>query len=507
MWRSGVKQLPNCKVSLLQPLKRNAGLSTSAINYNMNASNEPVVLYQVKDTARLVVLNRPEKLNALNTLMCKSMFDTLNEYSKSDLINLVIIKSSNAPRSLCAGGDVAQVAKTNLEGNFKASTDVFTAEYSLNYLLATFNKPIVSFMDGITMGGGVGVSIHSPFRVASEFTKWAMPEMDIGFFPDVGTTFALPRILTLANSNSQMALYLCLTGDVISGEDAYILGLASHYVSHDNLARLETRLGEINVFHQRKHTNASRYSGEEGVALYDMINDSIKEYSEPRFPSDYKFRFSDDQLIVIERCFNINNITSIEDVLHNLKAFDNGSIEAKKFATQLEEKLRTKSITSMDVAIKLIQENSKDHIESALRRDLYVAGNMCYDQSGLSEFSNATKFKLLDKGKTPYEWKHNTPLNKIELNSLFSTKPSIPLSLWSNNINVTWKDYPYHLKYQLPTEQTIETYINENLKGSKNLEQDTINYFLNYNKDTKDKLGVKLLCNSILRRKFQSNSQ
>ncbi|CAL9735312.1 small ribosomal subunit protein mS47 [Monosporozyma servazzii] len=499
MWRSSVKKLPNYKASLLQPLKRQAGLSTTTINSNMNAANEPAVLYQVKDTARLVVLNRPEKLNALNSPMCKSMFDTLNEYSKSDLINLIIIKSSNAPRSLCAGGDVATVAKSNLAGNFKESTDVFTAEYSLNYLLATFNKPIVSFMDGITMGGGVGVSIHSPFRVASEFTKWAMPEMDIGFFPDVGTTFALPRILTLANSNSQMALYICLTGDVFSGEDAYILGLASHYVSHDNMARLETRLGEINSFHRD-----SRYSENQGGALYDMINDSIEEYSEPRFPSDYKFKFSDDQLAVIEKCFNIDNITSIEDILHNLKTFDNGSVEAKKFATQVEEKLRTKSLTSMDVAIKSIQENSKDHIESALRRDLYVAGNMCYDQSGISEFSNAAKFKLVDKGKTPYSWKHTTPLNKSELNSLFSTKPSIPLSLWSNNINVTWKHYPHHLKYQLPTERIIEAYINRTLKDSKNLEQDTINYFLNYKESTKDKLGVKLLCHNVLRRKFQN---
>ena len=473
----------------------------TAGSINMNAANEPLVIYQVKGTARLVVLNRPEKLNALNTPMCKSMFDTLNKYSKSDLINLIIVKSSNSPRSLCAGGDVAQVAKNNLDGRFKDSTDLFTAEYSLDYLLATFNKPIVSIMDGITMGGGVGLSIHSPFRVATEYTKWAMPEMDIGFFPDVGVTFALPRILTLANSNSQMALYLCLTGDVIGGEDAYILGLASHYVSHDNLARLENRLGEIDVFQRNMNIDEGN-TKDHTETIYNMINDTIKEYSEDRFPDGYKFKFSDDQLDVIERCFNLDNITSVEDIFHNLRTFENGSIESRRFATEVETKLRKKSLTSMDIAIKLIQENSKDHIESALRRDLYIAGNMCYDQTGMSEFSNATKHKLLDKIRTPYPWKQTKPLTKLQVNSFFSTKPSIPLNLWSNNINVTWKNYPYHLKYQLPTEKFIKEYIGKNLKGSDNLEQATINYFLNYNRFTKDKLGVKLLCQNVIRRKF-----
>lgn len=505
MWRSTVRQLPYWKSSILQPLRRQINISSNT-RINMNTANEPLVTYQVKDTARLIVLNRPEKLNALNTPMCKSMFDTLNEYSKSDLINLIIVKSSNSPRSLCAGGDVAQVAQNNLVGKFKDSTDTFTAEYSLNYLLATFNKPIVSIMDGITMGGGVGISIHSPFRISSEYTKWAMPEMDIGFFPDVGATFALPRILTLANSNSQMALYLCLTGDVIGGEDAYILGLASHYVSHDNLARLESRLGEINVFQRGKNADEG-YSKDHNEMIYNMINDTIEEYSENRFPNGYKFKFNDDQLDVIEKCFNIDNITSVENIFHNLRTFENGSIESRKFATEVEEKLKNKSLTSMDIAIKLIQENSKDHIESALRRDLYVAGNMCHDQSGISEFSNATKYKLLDKIKTPYPWKQTKPLTKLQLNSFFSMKPSIPLNLWSNNINVTWKNYPYHLKYQLPTEQFIEEYIEKNLKGSNNLEQDTINYFLNYNRFTQDKLGIKLLCQNVIRRKFGNQSK
>lgn len=505
MWRYGVRKLPKLPSELLKPVARQAGMATSI--GNLNLEGDPLVQYQVKDTARLVILNRPEKLNALNTQMCQSMFDTINEYSKSDLINLVIIKSSNAPRSLCAGGDVAIVAVNNLAGKFEDSIKVFTAEYSLNYLLATFNKPIVTFMDGITMGGGVGVSIHSPFRIATEHTKWAMPEMDIGFFPDVGTTFALSRILTLANNNSQMALYLSLTGDVIGGEDAYILGLASHYVSHANISRLETRLGEVDVFRGNKgkiNDETIRILEDQNrvTSLYDMIDDSIKEYAEPRFPKDYKFKFDHDQLTVIERCFNINSISNIEDIFHNLKTFENGSIEARKFAISLERKLRSKSLTSMEVAIKLIKDNSEDHIEAALRRDLCVAINMCYNETGISEFSKATKFKLIDKAKTPYLWKQERPLTATELNSLFSIKTPHPISLWENNINVTWKRYPYHLKYQLPTEAKIMEYITENIKDANNMERDTINHFLNYNKYTMDKLGIKIICQKVIERNF-----
>ena len=164
----------------------------------LNSAADPPVLFTVQDTARVITLNRPKKLNALNTEMSESVFKTLNEYAKSGTTNLVILKSSNHPRSFCAGGDVAAVAAYNLNKEFSKSIELFTHEYSLDFQLATYLKPIVTFMDGITMGGGVGLSIHTPFRIATENTKWAMPEMDIGFFPDVGSTFALPRVITLS---------------------------------------------------------------------------------------------------------------------------------------------------------------------------------------------------------------------------------------------------------------------------------------------------------------------
>lgn len=467
--------------------------------------NKPV-LYNVHDTARVVTLNRSKKLNALNSEMCESLFSTLNEYAKSDCAHLVLVKSSNQPRSFCAGGDVSFVAENNVNGKAEESSQLFTAEYSLNFQMATYLKPIVTFMDGITMGGGVGLSIHTPFRVATENTKWAMPEMDIGLFPDVGTTFAMPRLITLANDNAQMALYLALTGDVISGEDAYLLGLASHYVKHDSLAELEARLAELKTL---EDSNASDES------FFGVVHNAIEEYAS-QLPKDHRFQYSNEKLNVIESCFDIGKVTSIKQVLQNLdEVFANtaaASPEAKQFASEVKAKLLTKSPTSMQVALRLLQENSRDNIESALRRDLYTATNFCMAAKNPElgvEFSEATIHKLIKKQKTPYQWKTKIEeLSPSLITSLVSPKPSMPVSLWRNSANITWKQYPHHLKYQLPTENAIMRYITGQDRSNNSLSitrDEVISHFTNFNPTTRGKIGVDKLCRMVIQRKCISD--
>lgn len=475
----------------------------SSLNKVMSTESELPVLFNVKDTGRIISLNRPFNLNALNEEMCSVMFDTLNEYSKSNISKLIIIKSTNSPRAFCAGGDVKQVAKNNLSGKILASINFFQKEYSLNYLLATYDKPVIAFMDGITMGGGVGLSIHSPFRVATANTKWAMPEMDIGFFPDIGATFALPKLITIGNINCQMALYLCLSGEVLSGEDAYLLGLASHYVSVENLNSLEERLAEI-IVPSIYQSNPSRKSinDEEKVKFFDMVNGALNEFTETKFPKDFKFSFDDDKLNVIEKCFNINEIESVNDIIQKLYSYEGDSITSKNFAILTKNKLLAKSFTSMNVAINLMKKNKDDHIESALRRDLITAKNMCLKENHLSEFSLATEHKLIKKIKTPYPWKLNEEalqkhhiimdiVNK-EMSEKFKNIDIIP-----NYNNITWTQYPFHLKYQMPTEKAVQKYLKNYPDQNKN---EIINYFYNINDDTEHKLGIKLMVERILER-------
>lgn len=131
------------------------------------------------------------------------------------MISAVIMKGAGE-KALCAGGDVAALAQWNQEGpeGVQRSKDYFALEYQLDHVIATYAKPYISFMDGITMGGGVGLSVHAPFRIATERTLFAMPETTIGFFPEVGGSFFLPRL------DGFLGKYLALTSERLKGVQA-----------------------------------------------------------------------------------------------------------------------------------------------------------------------------------------------------------------------------------------------------------------------------------------------
>lgn len=150
---------------------------------------------------------------------------------------MVVMKG--AGRAFCAGGDVAALAKLNGEGKQgqQASKDYFALEYKLDHYIATYPKPYVAFMDGITMGGGVGLSVHAPFRIATENTVFAMPETTIGFFPDVGASFFLPRM------DGQIGTYLALTSEQLKGVNVLYVQSCIHWPSqHTNIPSATTAL-------------------------------------------------------------------------------------------------------------------------------------------------------------------------------------------------------------------------------------------------------------------------
>ncbi|CAR22105.1 3-hydroxyisobutyryl-CoA hydrolase, mitochondrial [Lachancea thermotolerans] len=445
------------------------------------------VKFGSKGVSRVVTLSRPEKLNALSDQMCRKMIPTLQEYAKSETNNIVVIGSANAPRSLCSGGDVATVALQNIAGKRDLSLEFFRNEYSLNLLLATYNKPVVVLMDGITMGGGVGLATHVPFRIATENTRWCMPEMDIGFFPDVGTTFSLPQLTTVGGTKGQLALYLCLTGDLLSGIDVYMAGLASHYVPSHNLVDLQARLGELPV------TNSEE--------MWQITGNAIEEFS-VGIPEDYNFKYSNAQLDVIESCFDIGHgwkgiNTALEKVVNSSSA----SPEEKEFARLTLQKLGTKSPVSVQVAIEQFRRNSQTDVESALKQDLVTASNMCEDPA--SEFSQATKHKLVDKSKSAFPWT-KTSLTLEELSRLVSPRASASVSLQKFDKAVTWKKYPYHSQFMLPTEQNFKDYITGNDNSGRSLaanQAEVVKYFSQYNSSSKGKTGIEYLCNLVCSRK------
>ena len=190
-------------------------VQTEATPRELPGDDPDDVLFNSHFGVRTIELNRPKKLNSLDGSMCRKIIPRLLEWEKSDMISAVIMKGAGE-KALCAGGDVAALAHWNQEGEAgrQRSIDYFALEYKLDHLIATYTKPYISFMDGITMGGGVGLSAHAPFRIATERTVFAMPETTIGFFPDVGGSFFLPRL------DGQLGKYLALTSERLNGVQA-----------------------------------------------------------------------------------------------------------------------------------------------------------------------------------------------------------------------------------------------------------------------------------------------
>jgi enoyl-CoA hydratase len=181
-----------------------------------------------------LTLNRPEALHALTTAMCRTMIDALVSWRSNPAVEFVLIDHSGE-RGFCAGGDIRMLAASGARDGFEAREFFFT-EYRLNHLLFEYPKPVMAIMDGVTMGGGVGLALPARYRVATERTSFAMPETGIGLFPDVGGGWHLPRL------PGKSGLWLALTGARIKAADCELLGLATDYILTSQLEELKAKI-------------------------------------------------------------------------------------------------------------------------------------------------------------------------------------------------------------------------------------------------------------------------
>jgi enoyl-CoA hydratase len=193
-----------------------------------------------------IALNRPKALNALTQGMCEAISAALLAWRDDDGVAAVVLDHAEG-RGFCAGGDVAMVRRSALEDGGAAGRAFFFAEYRMNHLLFTYPKPVVAFMDGVTMGGGVGLALPCRYRVATENTLFAMPEGAIGLFPDVGAGWYLPRL------PGRIGQFLALTGARLDGAECLWSGLATHYLPAETLqdakARIAADPGAIEAIH------------------------------------------------------------------------------------------------------------------------------------------------------------------------------------------------------------------------------------------------------------------
>lgn len=312
------------------------------------------VLISIEGKVGRIRLNRPKAIHALNTGMCAAILDALIAWRDDTAVEAVMIDHAEG-RGFCAGGDIRMIAESGA-GDGSAARDFFRVEYRVNHALFTYAKPIVAFMDGITMGGGVGISQPAKYRVATENTKLAMPETGIGLFPDVGGGWYLSR---LAGRTGQ---YLALTGHRLDGAECLALGLASHYLHSDVLEGAKARIIT------------------DPQAIEAVLDDLSSPSPDARILAH---RGAIDRLFASDR---------LEDVLAAL-ADDGGEWAAQQLAM-----LATKSPQTMKVSLKLLLDGkAMPTFEDEMRQEFAVASHVVQRH----DFVEGVRAVIVDKDNAP----------------------------------------------------------------------------------------------------------
>ena len=308
-----------------------------------------------------IALNRPKAIHALNLAMCEAMIDALLKWQGNAAVEAVIIDHSEG-RGFCAGGDIRMLAESGAKDGKEARL-FFHTEYRLNHLLFTYPKPVVAFMDGITMGGGVGISQPAKYRVATEHTRFAMPETGIGLFPDVGGGWYLPRL------EGRVGAYLALTGARLDGAECLALGLATHYLPSEKLAEAKARIA----------VDPTRIGGILGELSVTAPPAAITQH--------------------IERINRLFASDTYEDILGALEA-DGGAWAEKELAT-----LHGKSPQTCKVALRQLQEGGEMHDFAEQMRQEYAIGSRVVQ---MHDFIEGVRALIVDKDNSP-KWDPPTP--------------------------------------------------------------------------------------------------
>lgn len=338
------------------------------------------VLIRIEGHAGFLSLNRPSALHALTLPMVHAMTEALLAWRDNDAVKCIVIDHSEG-RGFCAGGDIAFLRDSAINDGGVSARKFFHDEYQLNHLLFTYPKPVVAFMDGITMGGGVGISQPARFRVATENTKFAMPETGIGLFPDVGGGWYLSRL------EGRVGQFLALTGSRVAGAGCLALGLASHYLPSSALAEAKARIASEDI---------------------DRIDGLLGTLSEK--PAESKIV---DTLFQINRHFASNQF---EDILVSLEG-DESEWAMRELAT-----LRTKSPQTCKVALRQLSQ-------SAALTDF--ADNMAMEYRIASrvivrpDFAEGVRAVIIDKDNAP-KWDPATPEGVTEdlIDAIFAALPA-----------------------------------------------------------------------------------
>jgi len=332
-----------------------------------------------------ILLNRPKALNALTLNMCQLLLPQLRAWKNDPAVKAIVVIGAGE-KAFCAGGDVVRLYEDG-KARLPYPREFWSTEYRCNVLIKRFPKPYIALIDGIVMGGGVGLSVHGSYRVATDKTTFAMPETGIGLFPDVGGSYFLPRL------PGSTGIFLGLTGKRLKGADCVALGLAQVFVPHDRLAALEEALAQT-------------------TGTLEDVARIAQSFAEP-----VKDAPIESERANIEKHFSHGAVEAILDSL----AGDSG-----EWAQAQLNALKTKSPLSMKTTFKQIKLGGTLSFEDCMRMEWRMANRAALD----NDFYEGVRALLVDKDNKP-QWKPATlaDVTEAQVDAYFAPLPGDELEL------------------------------------------------------------------------------
>ncbi|KAJ8633701.1 hypothetical protein MRB53_027037 [Persea americana] len=324
------------------------------------------VLVEGKANSRTAILNRPHALNALTTSMGARLNKLYESWEENTDIGFVVMKGSG--RAFCAGGDVVALYHLLKEGKVEDCKNFFRTLYKFIYVLGTYMKPHVAILDGVTMGGGAGVSIPGTFRVATDKTVFATPETQIGFHPDAGASFYLSHL------PGYLGEYLALTGAKLNGVEMIACGLATHFSLNARLSWIEERLGKLITDDP------------------SVIETSLEQYGDLVYPDKRSVLH---RIETIDKCFSHD---TVEEIIDALESEASGSYD--EFCTSALKKLKEASPLYLKVSLQSIREGRFQTLDQCLLRE-YRMSLHGISKYVSSDFCEGVRARLVDKDFSP----------------------------------------------------------------------------------------------------------
>jgi enoyl-CoA hydratase len=325
-------------------------------------SSASEILFERRGTAGVVILNRPQALNAVTHAMVRALAVKLAAWAVDDAVTRVIVTAAPG-RAFSAGGDLRALYELGRAGRYDEALAYWWDEYRLNALIKHYRKPYVALIDGVVMGGGVGISIHGSHRVAGDAFTFAMPEVGIGFFPDVGATWLLPRL------PGELGTYCALTGERLEAADAMACGIASHRVKSAAIPDLV-----------------------EGLCGAVAVDALLAAFAQPAGEGMLMRHRS-----AIDRLFRASRIEEI------LASLDAEAGPASDFARRTAATMRAKSPLSLKLALALLRRGRTLDFDECMRTEYRVVSRIVR----ADDLYEGIRAVIIDKDQAPH-WRAST---------------------------------------------------------------------------------------------------